>query len=178
MNPGDILREAGYTQPEERASALNWAWRYDHHRIVNKTPAPMTRDELLMGVEMFPNIVDGYAEIEEDGIFNPAMACWLKQCFLEADPEASGEFCDRMFLGITDFDRDPIEELRDLLGKGGSGQDKELANDVAAAVIRIWNAESLNEPVNLDSVLKADGVPSISGRRPQAWAIKGVALLA
>lgn len=185
-----ILREAGYTYPEERASALELMWRYDHHRLVAKNPAPMTRDDILMGVEMFPNIVDGYAEIADDGIFNPAMACWLKQCFLEAAPEASDEFCERMFLGTaesawdqvdwdqTDFARDPVEELRDLLGKGESGQDKELANDVAAAVIRLWNAEYLNEPVNLHSVLKADGVPSIAGRRPQPWAIKGVALLA
>lgn len=138
-----LQMDGRYTNAQVIDGGIKWLYR-----TINgfEKTEPMafkpTTPQLLDLFEQHPNIVgstDSALEVAKVGI-NRGIAAGIHYQCASVDPDAAGDFFDRLATGLDVEDGDPVYALREKVLANAKKEKKEPANVVGAWVIKAWEA--------------------------------------
>lgn len=138
-----LQMDGRYTNAPVIDGGIKWLYRtINGFEKTEPTAYKATTLQLLELFEQHPNIVgsvDPALEVSRVGIQRGIAAGIHYQC-ASVDPDAAGDFFDRLANGLDVEDGDPVYTLREKILANAKKEKKEPANVVGAWIIMAWEA--------------------------------------
>lgn len=146
--PGDIFSLRGFKDATNLAAVLKWLWRFDHTFYTSYPYAPQIQ-ALEATMERHPAVKDslavGYQVLR---LMPKSLACALYTLFQEHYRRDAAQFFTQLASGEGLFRGDPVHTLRTLLVKNSTRKAKLPYYEIAAVVIKAFNAYTKGKKVH------------------------------
>jgi hypothetical protein len=166
-----LQMDGRYTNAPVIDGAVKWLYRtINGFEKTEPTAYKPTTIQLLELFEQHPNVVgsvDPALEVSKVGV-NRGIAAGIHYQCASVDPDAAGEFFDRLASGLDVEDGDPVYALREKVLANAKRENKEPTVVVGAWVIKAWEATRRGETLLLRNLKwvhtgsKAEPYPKIS----------------